>query len=225
MALFLSQIRLAQSPSARALEGFWRSPDRGQRYSAQHNLLWAAFADGPDRERDFLWREIREGHFLTLSARPPQPLDLFEPHQVKDYAPVLKRGNTITFQLRANATRMKRDDKRQRVDIVMDALHGVPREQRAARRMDVANDVARAWLARQGEASGFRLVSSIVEDYSTEALMRFSVLPKQKPQFGILDLSGQLEVAEPDLFLAQIAKGFGRAKSFGCGLMLIRRDG
>lgn len=223
MGLYFSQIRLSRSPSAQALEGFWRSSDRGQRLSAQHNLLWSAFADGPDRRRDFLWREVQEGHFLALSARPPTPLDWFEPHQVKEFAPVLKKGDGIAFQLRANATRMKRDDSRQRVDIVMDALHGVPRGERAARRMDVAHEAGHAWLARQGEGAGFRLVASRVEDYATEALPRFTVGHRQRPQLGILDLTGQLEITDPEMFLAQVGRGFGRAKSFGCGLMLIRR--
>jgi CRISPR system Cascade subunit CasE len=30
-------------------------------------------------------------------------------------------------------------------------------------------------------------------------------------------------VKEPDRFLAKLAQGFGRARAFGCGLMLIRR--
>lgn len=44
-----------------------------------------------------------------------------------------------------------------------------------------------------------------------------------QPQFGILDLRGSLTVTEPATFLAALARGFGRAKAFGCGLMLIRR--
>jgi hypothetical protein len=34
---------------------------------------------------------------------------------------------------------------------------------------------------------------------------------------------GVVRVEEPALFLERIAQGFGRAKSFGHGLMLIRR--
>jgi CRISPR system Cascade subunit CasE len=32
-----------------------------------------------------------------------------------------------------------------------------------------------------------------------------------------------LEVVSPDVFLEALARGFGKAKAFGCGLMLIRR--
>ena len=41
--------------------------------------------------------------------------------------------------------------------------------------------------------------------------------------FGVMDFSGMLEVKDPARFLTQLAQGFGRARAFGCGLMLIRR--
>jgi CRISPR system Cascade subunit CasE len=41
--------------------------------------------------------------------------------------------------------------------------------------------------------------------------------------FGVLDMSGALEVTDPERFLTKLAQGFGRGKAFGCGLMLIRR--
>jgi CRISPR system Cascade subunit CasE len=33
-----------------------------------------------------------------------------------------------------------------------------------------------------------------------------------------------LEVTEPQAFVAAVLRGFGKAKAFGCGLMLIRRQ-
>jgi CRISPR system Cascade subunit CasE len=38
-----------------------------------------------------------------------------------------------------------------------------------------------------------------------------------------VDISGVIEVREPDRFLSALARGFGRARAHGCGLMLIRR--
>jgi CRISPR system Cascade subunit CasE len=79
----------------------------------------------------------------------------------------------------------------------------------------------RDWLARQGEAYGFALCGNIVvEGYDRIAMPR----PRSKPAvLGVLDMSGVLEVIEPKRFLAKLAQGFGRARAFGCGLMLIRR--
>ena len=221
MTLFLSRIRLSRRPSAQALSSLLSPNAPGPRRSAHHKLLWAAFSDDPDRRRDFLWREDREGVFLVLSRRPPQPMDLFEPHDVQDFAPVLASGARLDFALRANATRMKRGGER--VDVVMDALHDLPKGTRAPERMAAASREGKAWLERQGAATGFAVVAAEVGDYSIEALPGYRGPRKGQPQFGILDLSGRIEVTDPDAFLAGLARGFGRAKAFGCGLMLIRR--
>lgn len=221
MSLYLSQIRLSDSPSAQALAPLLMPAAGGRRRSASHNLLWSIFSDGPDRRRDFLWREEKAGHFLTLSARPPLQTDLFEPHRVKGFAPELAAGDRLGFSLRANATRTKRDGER--VDVVMDALFALPTKARAEARMPVAQTEGAAWLARQGERAGFRLIAAEAADYSVEALEGYRGPRVRQPQFGILDLGGQLEVTDPTAFLARLAEGFGRAKAFGCGLMLIRR--
>lgn len=221
MTLYLSQIRLARSPAAQALAPLLTPGDKAARRSAQHNLLWSVFADGPDRRRDFLWREERDGSFLTLSARSPVQTDLFEPHLVRDFAPALTTGDRLDFQLRCNATRTRRDGGR--VDVVMDALHALPKEARAAARMPSASAEGQAWLARQGEKAGFQVVSAEAADYSAEVLPGHRGPRKGQPQFGILDLTGRIEITDPAAFLAQLPLGFGRAKAFGCGLMLIRR--
>ena len=222
MTLYLSQIRLSRSPAAQALAPLLVPSGTASRRSAAHNLLWSVFADGPDRRRDFLWREEGEGRFLTLSARPPLQTDLFDPHRIKEFAPALGPGDRLDISLRANATRTKRSGER--VDVVMDALHAVPSEARAEERMSLAQTAGTAWLARQGEKAGFRLIEAQVAGYSVEVLPGHRGPRKGQPQFGILELSGRIEVTDPAAFLPHLAQGFGRAKAFGCGLMLIRRS-
>lgn len=221
MSLYLSKLRLSRSPSAQALSALINPPEAAARRSAHHRLLWAAFADGPERARDFLWREEADGVFLTLSARPPAALDLFDPPEIKPFAPSLAQGDHLSFTLRANATRTKRDGKR--VDVVMDALFAMPKGARAEERMAIASTEGAAWLTRQGARAGFKLLSATAEDYSAEVLEGYRGQRKGQPQFGILELTGQLEVQDPAAFLVPLAQGFGRAKAFGCGLMLLRR--
>lgn len=221
MTLYLSRLRLSRKPSARALDKLLAPPEPGARLDARHRLLWAAFADSPDRRRDFLWREDRAGEFLALSARPPAPGDLFDAPDVKPFAPQLAPGDRLAFALRANATRDRKDAGR--VDVVMDALHALPREARGSERMALAQREGAAWLARQGEGAGFRLVGTDVGDYSVVSLPGYRGPRARQPQFGILDMTGALEITDPVAFLARLAQGFGRAKAFGCGLMLIRR--
>lgn len=242
MTLYLSRLRLSRKPSARALDAILNPSEPGPKIDAHHRLLWAAFADSPDRRRDFLWREERAGEFLTLSARPPAPGDLFEAAEVKDFAPRLGPGDRLAFALRANATRTQKTGKvtgsgkehKVHIDLVMDRLHSIPGQtalgedlvsERPILRMKLAQEAAAAWLARQGEAAGFRLIGVEVGDYSVAALPGHRGRRGGQPQFGVLDMTGTLEVADPAAFLARLAQGFGRAKAFGCGLMLIRRAG
>src|SRR5690554_5473687 len=166
MTLYLSKIRVSESPSVQALAELLSPSEPGVRTAAHHKLLWAAFSDGPDRARDFLWREEGQGVFLTLSERAPLQMDLFAPHDSKIFAPVLSTGDKLRFVLRANATRTRRGKEGQkgtRVDVVMDALHSVAQADRAAARMPLAQQEGTAWLVRQGETAGFRLLEAVVE--------------------------------------------------------------
>ncbi|MPQ95449.1 type I-E CRISPR-associated protein Cas6/Cse3/CasE [Thioclava sp. JE_KL1] len=221
MSMYLSRIRLSRSPSVQALGPLLVPNDMSNRRSADHNLLWSVFADGPERRRDFLWRAEPDGSYLTLSARTPKQLDLFEPHDIKEFAPSLAPGDKLSFLLRANATRMKRGGKR--ADVVMDALHDLPPSARAQARMEIAQREGARWLERQGDKAGFRLIGATIQDYSTETLSDPRARRAGALRLGILDITGQLEVSEPVAFIAQLGQGFGRAKAFGCGLMLIRR--
>jgi len=84
----------------------------------------------------------------------------------------------------------------------------------------MAQIAAGDWMARQGASKGFASGTTIVEGYSTIELGRSR---GQGATFGILDLRGEIEVTDPSTFLSAMAVGFGRAKAWGCGLMLIRR--
>ncbi|MCW1918125.1 type I-E CRISPR-associated protein Cas6/Cse3/CasE [Rhodobacter sp. KR11] len=221
MTLYLSRLSLSKAPQTAALNAILNPEDPARRMDAHHRLLWAAFTDGPDRRRDFLWREEAPGAFMTLSARPPEPSNLFAPPETRDFAPQLAEGDRLAFALRANATRDRKG--KGRVDVVMDALHGLPQAERAARRMELAQTEGRAWMDRQGAKSGFSILSLQVGDYSVAALPGHRGPRKDQPQFGILDMTGMLTVTDPAAFVAALSQGFGRAKSYGCGLMLIRR--
>lgn len=219
--MYMSRVTLSRQPSVQALNALFLPQGGGARTDAQHRLLWTLFADDADRSRDFLWREDREGEFLVLSAREPVPTDLFSRVETKPYAPQILSGDRLFFSLRANATRSKKGGKR--VDVVMDALYPVPKDERAARRMEIAEREGSAWLGRQGERNGFMARHCTVTDYSIHALPSHRGPRDRQPQFGILDLQGEIEINNPDVFLHGLTNGLGRAKAFGCGLMLIRR--
>jgi CRISPR system Cascade subunit CasE len=224
MELIMARARLRRDVPAVAIARLLVPSDSDQRVGASHNLLWLLYRDGPDRTRDYLWRQTRPGQFLTLGARAPVDEHRLFDLECKQFAPELKPGQRLNFNLRANATVSRaaaRSDRGVRCDIVMAALQDLPRGSRAAARHEVMQGAATTWLARQGEEHGFALCgNAVVESYKQVAPPRER---GQRPaKFNTLDLTGTLEVVDPQRFLAQIAKGFGRARAFGCGLMLIR---
>ena len=223
-ALFLTRARLRRDAPVVALANLLVPAEPGARTLAAHRLVWALFADGPDRRRDFLWREEAPGRFLALSSRPPAPLDdLFE-LDTKDFAPALTAGDRLGFSLRANpvvARSAGPGQRGKRHDVVFDQLRHVEPGKRAGERLAVLAATGRAWLARQGAAHGFDVEGEAgVDGYQRELIARDGAPPAI---FGRIDITGRLAVREPAQFLAAMATGFGRARAFGCGLMLIRR--
>ncbi len=214
--------------------------DTARVLDAHRRLIWTLFP-GSDAKRDFLWRADGKGRFLIVSAHKPRPSRLFRPVESKPYTPVLAADDRLAFVLRANATKDRRsrpgDDvvsgsvrkprRDRRVDVVMHAMHEQGIEggvddgsARAALRMQVAEDAAKSWLARQGESRGFVVETSAVEDYRVSSLKRRG---GKEATFGILDLKGVLTIRDPEEFTKMLFTGLGRARAFGCGLMLVRR--
>ena len=242
MTHHLTRAVLNRQAPEHALRPLLDPVDRGTAFDAHHRLMWTLFP-GRDAKRDFLWRADDKGRFLLLSAREPQRSSLFKPLESKPFAPTLAAGDRLAFVLRANATRERRSGphdevapgtrrrprKDRRVDIVMHAMRergiegGVSgADSRAARRMDVAMDAARMWLDCQGERRGFSVNELAVEDYRVSKLERQRQGSKEAT-FGVLDLRGLLTVRNPEIFTGALFTGFGRAKAYGCGLMLVRR--
>ena len=224
-ALWLCRARLRQGTAATGSLARLLVPDgQGPRTAAGHRLVWALFADGPDRRRDFLWREEGPGRFMALSARPPAQMpDLFDV-EAKLFEPLLAVGDHLAFSLRANpvVSRVGAPGQRgKRHDVVMNALHALPGKERAGARLGAVVEAGRAWLLRQGEAHGFIPAEGVgVDGYEPIRIPRDNGKPAQ---FSQVDFTGRLTVTDPAAFLVAVAHGFGRARAFGCGLMLIRR--
>ncbi len=191
-----------------------------------HHLVWYLFADGPGRQRDFLWRETISGVFLLLSSRPPRdPHGLFDIEKPKPFAPELKTGDRLIFSLRANPVVRRRDNVRGRSvkhDVVMDQLRTYAQGKRARHRLDLVRTSGLDWLKRQGDKAGFDFQ---VDDISVDGYSTHRVKRKTGPAmaFSTIDFEGALTVTDPKQLLTVLPKGFGASKAYGCGLMLIRR--
>ncbi len=233
MKLYLSRAVLNRSASSRALLPLLDPENRARAMDAHHRLMWVLFGSGDlGAKRDFLWRADGSGRFYILSRRRPKADGLFEqPMDIKLFEPMLAVGDLLAFKLRANATkdRSRKNGKgNRRVDLVMDRLRNIAvaggenelgKPKRADARFKIAGEVGREWLDTQGASKGFTVKEFALDDYSVVKIRH----GKRIATFGILDMTGVIRITDPRVFLDALAKGFGRAKGFGCGLMLIRR--
>ena len=233
--MYLTRAVLNKGVGVASLAALLDPEDPNRALDAHHRLIWTLFPDR-DARRDFLWRADGRGGFYVLSHRRPAQTGLFLPLESREFAPVMASGDRLSFVLRANATKDRRVSKdrhgryrNRRVDLVMAGLHAVPgqsglgperRSERPAMRMKIADRVAGTWLRALGQKNGFDVAHVQVEDYSVRKLPRAR---GSHVTFGLLDIRGMLSVTQPDVFLVALSNGFGRARAFGCGLMLIRR--
>ena len=193
-----------------------------------HSLVWDLFTDGPERSRDFIYRQdMVEGlpAFYCVSERVPNDRHGVWHVETKPYAPMMKKDQRLSFMLRANPIRSKRDDqnKQHRHDVVMEAKTLL--KQRQAERPpepEIIQQAGFVWLAMKGEANGYSVHEGEVRA-DGYAQHRFTK-PKGKHSVSLstIEFTGLLTVTDPDLFVQTLYRGLGPAKGFGCGLLMVR---
>jgi|SRR5699024_6424274 len=204
-----------------------------------HQLLWQLFSDtaGP---RPFLFRQEIEHEqdprssvkglplFYVLSEQTPaDTLDWLDV-QTKTFDPQLTAGDRLGFVLRANPTvaRSQPGEKRsRRSDVMMHAKYAFPTGKRSSAACKQAMEQAAIdWLRRQADQNGFTLAgdTAAVTTYRQQEIKKAN--SGHTVKFSSVDYQGVLQVTEPERFVSALAQGFGRAKAFGCGLMMIRRS-
>jgi CRISPR system Cascade subunit CasE len=221
--MFLSKVTIEHTPQARS--EFLKVSGNGS-YSA-HQLIWRLFSD--NQSRDFLFREemssAGEVEYYVLSAIEPDNSDQLFRIQSKAFTPNLRNDQRLAFKLRVNPTiSIVEGGKQRRHDVLMHA-------KRQARENDVNDSqaiqlameqAAQAWICNEKRLDtwGIQLdVAPSVERYTQHKSKKRS---GDNISFSSVDFDGILTIKNVDKFLSQYQKGFGRAKSMGCGLMLIR---
>lgn len=234
--LYFSSATLKSEPAIEALAPVLMPTSDAAKFQADHRLVWSLFAGDLTARRDFLFRRQEEGvrtnraRFLILSRRPPVENSPLFDVETKTFAPALEPGDRLAFSLYANPAinRTHLIDGRKvtrRHDVVMDALSNVPFLERAERRRAVIAEAGRLWLERQGSKAGFEIADA-QETLRIDGYDQFEIRRERKGKairVSVLTFDGFLRVCDPEAFLRELPEGFGRARAFGCGLMLIRR--
>lgn len=209
--------------------GFW---DAVRNPYEVHAMIWRIFSDGSRKKRDFIYRmEVQERFPLIYAVSESEPVDLDGIWGIdqKKYSPVLRVGQRLGFSLRANPVRTKRNEagKHKRHDVVMDAKKllqdsGCPLDARPPEAALVQQE-GYNWLESRAGQLGFSVERDLVraDGYRQHRFQKWD--GSQRVEFSTIDFNGVLTVTDPDRLEETLFTGVGPAKSFGCGLLLIRQ--
>ncbi len=230
MSYYFSRVQLSRQPRDREL---LRSLScHGDAY-LDHALIWRLFP-GDGLERDFLFRRQREGNgplsYYVVSRRPPQEVPGTLAVQSKPYDPQLLAGQWLRFDLRANpvVARKSGGGSSRRHDVLMDAKRKTGRSE-AGNEASLPNEASREaidaaalqWLTTRAPEWGLSLreESVLTTGYTQHRLQHRG----RQIAFSSLDYHGLAQVTDPGRLAPALTAGVGRARGFGCGLLLIRR--
>lgn len=210
-----------------------------------HRLLWTLMPEALQRagksggeggdKAAFLWcrapdRDHRPAWYM-LGPEPRRGAAFFDVDS-KPWQLAVEAGDRLGFELSVHATvdRMHEPGNgragRHRVDVVIDAIHAAeradPKMERALLRKTRGAEALSAWWRTQGERHGFAPEGTQMLDYR---MVSFGRRRARSVEIGVARLTGVLSVTDPEAFARKVAIGFGRAKAFGCGLLLLRRAG
>jgi len=196
---------------------------------ASHQILWRLFSG--EQERTFLYREEigPDGlpQYFVLSQREPAQNELVFSVQTKPYRPLLNAGDRLAFRLRVNPTVSVKNDtgKSQKHDVLMHAKHQAKKQgiKSGTELKCLMEDAARSWISDERRLLAWGISLDFIPEVERYTQHMSSKAKSQKIRFSSVDFEGVLTVVEPTIFLSRLVCGFGRAKSLGCGLMLIRK--
>lgn len=227
--MFLSRITL--KPGRLNMKQY--TADFGCVYN-EHCKVWNFFPEAGKAKRDFLYRRIDNGdlpQYYILSERIPVNEQDIWTIETREFDPVIKNGDYFHFSLRVNPVVTKKtgdvdSKKRKRDDVYMEALAGykeLPEMERPTNN-EILVESGLKWITERAVNYGFSVEKNevIVEGYHRLEGIRDK--DKNLIQLGVIDYSGTLQVNDSLEFLNKaIRQGIGKAKAFGCGLLLIKR--
>lgn len=224
--MYFSRVELQRELSTASLFGQLMS---GNTYAA-HQLLWELFPDDPDAQRDFIFRQEMKGGwpiFYLVSKRQPQNGDLFSSVACKKYNPALRVGEQLAFSLRANpvvARKVEGKKHSSKHDVWMDAKReGQVQGLEGAGLLLFIEGQVKNWLSVRGRANGFSVLTSGVDLLGYQQHRVYKKKSEKPIRYSSVDFQGVLTVEDPDAIQKVLFDGIGKAKGFGCGLMLVRR--
>jgi len=197
----------------------------------EHQALWKLFPSVPDADRDFIYRveqrDLRRIYYMVSQRKPENEHGWVV--ESKPYAPVIRQGQMLEFNLRINPVVTRKDEsgRRHRHDVVMDAKHQSGYQKLSViQRPPMSKLIQESgvkWLSCRAEKHGFALSDNSITIESYDQHQSYKQGYKRPIRYSTMDITGVLRVEDVNCFCALLENGIGPAKAFGCGLMLVRR--
>ena len=199
----------------------------------EHQIIWNLFENAEDTKRDFLYRRFDQGttpQFFVLSQRSPKNDTGIWSIETNEYAPVVKKGNQFSFNLRVNPVVTKKIEgaknpkSRKHDDIVMEARAKYTKSGKTIpSNNEIIMEAGLKWMKERAKNYGFSVNESkvIIDGYTQ--LTGKKDRAGHAIRLGVMDFSGILEITDVTQFTQTLYQGIGRAKAFGCGLLLLKR--
>lgn len=204
--MFLTQLQLdPRSAQARR--------DLADPYDMHRTLVRAFVQEDGQRPPRFLWR-VEPGPARpqqTVLVQSASPSDWSFLSRVQGYLAGTENPHTRSFE----PAKLLQAGRRYRFRLVAN-----PTVTRDGKRHSLAGEEAQlAWLSRQGERSGFGVISALVSGgdwvHSRKGAAQVSL--------SRVCFEGVLQVRDTDQMATALASGIGPGKAFGCGLLSLAR--
>ncbi len=222
--------RIALKPGAdriKLVDLYCQNNQSTQNTYKEHQILWKLFDSDPNAKRDFIYRyepQHKTPTYFIVSQREPIDNHHIWKIETKDYAPLLSTGQRFAFLLRVNPV-MTRNGKRH--DVVMaekQRINYKDMDRRTRpRSQEIVEKKGLEWLQSRTESAGFSVDDTAIRIEGYQPHVSGKKRGKQAIRYSTMDYRGILTVTDTQAFEKTLMQGIGKAKAFGCGLMLIRK--
>jgi len=166
--------------------------------------------------RDLLF-VVYSNKYYVVSDNLPQNFDPKIVHiRSKSYQPVVEKGCPLRFDVRLTAEPRVKNVRTSLVPAYKEKLG----KNHSLRRDTLMHDAAVDWFSKHSMKYGFKVRDLFIQGFHK---YKFKKSDGSPVDFDSLDIRGVLEVSSPAVFVSTLYRGIGKARAYGCGLMLVSR--
>lgn len=189
-----------------------------------HQFVWTLFHPMPEI-RNFLYT-LYNGKIYVVSSQKPQANGHTDLQiRVNDYDVSFKKGMPLRFDVRLSlSTRISYDQK-------IPLITAYKKKQNENLNWsELMHGALNEWFNKHSHKYGFRVRNFFVNGSHFYHFQKTGNGKKEKNngndkaktvRFHSMDVCGVLEVLGPEVFVNTLYQGIGKARCYGCGLMLV----